>query len=334
MVDRFAACPMHLKSLSLLALVIVRLLRYLSTSLVVALATMPVASNASNVRVPVDGISGISRLHDSRIVTVHDIKPRTYDDKRVWLGIYSLPEQPGKTLEWRPLWTNLSEVRPQPKDIESISALPGGKSILVAESGAIGKEHQRLFELSETNGRWLVQRIFRWPWPVKNVEGMEVCTVNGRHYFVSAERAEGAVSVEIVWAQIEVKTLSFGEAQRMSYSPPMVTPGKGQRLISSLTCDEGGALFGSAAYDPGNETGPFRSVIFEVGLFQEQDGIVGLRLHKSPRSVVLEGLKVEGLVVMPQHTGSQGHALISTDDEDMGGVVRLIEFPLKGEDRF
>jgi len=241
------------------------------------------------------------------------------------MGMIVLPDFPGDRLLWSPLRPDFAKVDPPPKDIESISRLPGTSSILIAESGAIGDEHKRLFQLSEIDAVWSVERTIKWPWLVKNVEGMEICPAGDRHYFVSAERAEGAESVEIVWSEVDLQAFSFGSIHRVPYRPPMVNPGPGQRLISSLACDQEGVLFGTAAYDPGIGSGPFRSAVFRIGNFQRVADSSRLEISQKADAILISAFKVEGLSIIGRSADAPHfEALIATDDEGMGGALRKV----------
>jgi len=273
------------------------------------------------------GASGIALIDAARVVSVHDIKPRNSQGGTGWLGIFDLPEGKGTMLSWRHLDSNLAEVSPLPRDIESISHVPVTSSILIGESGVIGTNQQRLFQLVEVGGQWEVARVFDWPWPVSNTEGMEVCRVADRDYFVSAERSDGASFVDLVWSRVDTHSWRFGEVFRTRFFPPALKAQVGQRLISSLSCDEDGNLFGAAAFDPGNESGAFRSVVFEIGSFHAVRDSTELKTLAQPLHLIIPGFKVEGLAVNNGRKGTVRRILISTDDEGMGGVIRWVDFP-------
>jgi len=274
-----------------------------------------------------NGASGIALIDGARVISVHDIKPRLSEGATGWLGIFSLPEGKGGMLSWRQLDTNLAELSPVPRDVESISPVPGTSSILIGESGVIGSNQQRLFQLMEVGGHWRVTRVFNWPWPVSNTEGMEVCRVADHDYFVSAERSDGASFVDLVWSLVDTKSWRFEEVFRTRFSPPALKTQPGQRLISALSCDEEGNLFGAAAFDPGNESGPFQSIVFEIGSFLMERDSPELKIRPQPLHLIIPGFKVEGLVVRKGRESSGRRVLIATDDEGMGGTIRWIRFP-------
>lgn len=273
------------------------------------------------------GASGIALIDAARVVSVHDIKPRSSDGGNGWLGIYNLPVEKGKPLSWARLGSNLADVSPLPRDLESISLVPGSSSILIGESGVIGANQQRLFQLVEVGSQWNVVRVLNWPWPVSNTEGMEVCRTAGHDYFVSAERSDGASFVNLVWSRVDTASWRFGEVFRTRFFPPALKVQPGQRLISSLSCDEVGNLYGAAAFDPGNDTGPFRSVVFEIGTFYKDGDSTELRISPQPLHLIVPGLKVEGLVVTKERESTRVRILIASDDEGMGGTIRWIQFP-------
>ena len=274
-----------------------------------------------------NGVSGIALIDGARVISVHDIKPRISEGDTGWLGIFDLPVGKGNPLSWRHLDSNLAKVSPLPRDVESISLVPGTSSILIGESGVIGTNQQRLFQLVEVGSQWKVTRVFNWPWPVSNTEGMEVCRVADHDYFVSAERSDGASFVNLVWSRVDTASWRFGEVFRTRFSPPAVKVQPGQRLISSLSCDEAGNLYGAAAFDPGNESGPFRSVVFEIGSFHEDGDSTELKISPQPLHLIMPGFKVEGLVVIKGRESSGMRVLIATDDEGMGASIRWIRFP-------
>jgi hypothetical protein len=272
------------------------------------------------------GSSGIALIDGARVISVHDVKPRTSERGNGWLGIFNLPKEK-EGLSWRQVDSNLSELSPVPRDVESISLVPGTSSILIGESGAIGINQKRLFQLVEVGGQWKVTHVFNWPWPLNNTEGMEVCRVGDHDYFVSAERSDGASFVELVWSRVDTDSWQFGEVFRTRFVPAAVRAQVGQRLISSLSCDEDGGLYGAAAFDPGNESGPFRSVLFEIGSFHAVRDMVELRIRPQPVHLMIPGFKVEGVVVTQGGEGLGRRALIATDDEGMGGTIRWVDFP-------
>ena len=273
------------------------------------------------------GSSGIALIDGARVISVHDVKPRTSEGSTGWLGTFDLPSGKKASLSWRHLDSNLAQLSPLPRDVESISLVPGTSSILIGESGVIGSNQQRLFQLVEVGGQWKVIHVFNWPWPLSNTEGMEVCRVGDHDYFVSAERSDGASFVELVWSQVDTDSWRFGEVFRTRFVPPAVRAQVGQRLISSLSCDEEGRLYGAAAFDPGNESGPFRSVVFEIGSFHAVKDLAELKIRHQPVHLMIPGFKVEGLVVTKGEEGSGRRVLISTDDEGMGGTIRWLDFP-------
>ena len=273
------------------------------------------------------GASGIALIDAARVVSVHDIKPRTSDGSNGWLGVFDLPAGKGSQLSWRQLKSNLEDVSPLPRDIESISLVPGTSSILIGESGVIGINQQRLFQLVEVGTQWKVTHVFNWPWRVNNTEGMEVCRIGHNDYFVSAERSDGASFVDLVWSSVDTTSWRFGEVFRTRFSPPTLKARSGQRLISSLSCDETGNLYGAASFDPGNDSGPFRSVVFEIGTFHEDGASSELRISPQPLHLIVPGFKIEGLVVSKGRGDSGTRALIATDDEGMGTAIRWMHFP-------
>ena len=273
------------------------------------------------------GVSGIAVLEDGEILSVHDVKPASNEETTAWLGLFRLPKSNGGYLTWENLKVDFSTLVPPPKDLESISPIPGTNSLLIAESGALGANHRRIFKISKAGDGWRVTKNLVWPWPVKNVEGMEVCKKNDTYFFASAERSQGLTSVEITWSVLNIQNFQIGTVQRTQYTPPNLDYDKGYRLISSLACDTHGTLWGASAYDPRDDSGPFKSVIFEIGRFSDSDPLPSFRLSASKRYLTLPGFKVEGLSIDKNSAHLEVPLIfIATDDEGMGGALRKLKF--------
>lgn len=275
----------------------------------------------------IPGVSGIAVSEGGEILSVHDVKPASDEEAAAWLGLFKLPKSNEGYLTWENLRVDFSRLMPLPRDLESISPIPGTNSFLLAESGALGTDHRRIFKISKNQGTWEVTKSFPWPWPVENVEGMEVCKRNSIYFFVSAERSEGLMSAEITWSTLNIQTFQFGTVQRFQYKPPNLDYARGYRLISSLACDTNGTLWGASAYDPRDDSGPFKSVIFEIGRFSDSAPLPSFQLSAREKFLTLPGFKVEGLSIDKNSPHLEDPIIfIATDDEGMGGALRRLKF--------
>jgi hypothetical protein len=92
--------------------------------------------------------------------------------------------------------------------------------------------------------------------------------------------------------------------------------------------DSKGHIYAASTLDPEGtsadpDNGPFRSIVYRIG----RVGADGLKLQAKPKVLaVLDGLKVEGLTIREQEDGER-EIFIGTDDENYGGILRLLPAP-------
>ncbi len=159
--------------------------------------------------------------------------------------------------------------------------------------------------------------------PVKNVEAAEICRVGPHLVFLYAERAKGEPTTRIRWATLTLRPPRFGSFAEVVHAG--VDPvGSGARPISALTVDEDGLLYSASCHDSGDDNGPFRSVVWRIGrMTVDAEGNPVVDLGEPVRLATLDGLKVESLAI--RESEEQGRQLfIGTDDENHGGVIRLL----------
>ena len=86
-------------------------------------------------------------------------------------------------------------------------------------------------------------------------------------------------------------------------------------------------MYVASAYDPEDDNGPFRSIIWRAGpLTLDRLGRPGVPPGGKPKPLaVLDGFKVEGLAIREQQGKIELFA--GTDDENYGAVVRPIILP-------
>jgi hypothetical protein len=159
---------------------------------------------------------------------------------------------------------------------------------------------------------------------VSNVEGAAVAHVGEQLIFVFAERAEGQRSTPLRWASLTVRPLAFGSFQEVTFTSPDPT-GPYARPVTAIEIDESGRIYVASGVDPGNDNGPFRSVIWRIGRIEaDGSGKPGVILDERPqRLATLDSLKVEGLVLRQEADGDPD-IFIGTDDENYGGILRLV----------
>jgi hypothetical protein len=100
--------------------------------------------------------------------------------------------------------------------------------------------------------------------------------------------------------------------------------GKGARSIVALAVDTDGFIYSASAFDPGNDDGPFRSVVWRIGkMIADEDGNPRVELGEGKRLATLDGLKVESIAVRESGEGGK-QVYVGTDDEHYGGIIRLL----------
>jgi hypothetical protein len=269
-------------------------------------------------------LSGIAWIDGDRFLAVHDSK-NPKQNQRPRVSIIRLPTAPG-SIEWKPLAVDWPQSLGPSSDLESIARIPGTGSFLLVESGERLKDRppfRRIF-LAELRGEELRIVAFReLPDWVINVEGMAVARAGNRLIFIYAERADHQPDTDILWAEFETDLVRLGAWHRIKFRPPGFT-GPNWRPVSSIEVDSAGRVYAASAYDPNDDNGPFRSVIWRIGqVQQDRNGNAILGIYRKPQLLArLDGLKVEGLAIREQQGKFEMFA--SSDDENYGGMVRLI----------
>lgn len=298
--------------------------------LVAALATALLISTAAGLPSRSQGverarslpdISGLVWLEEDLFIGVHDAKPSPGQPQLPRISLVRLPQSNGKGVSGEPLDLPVPNDGAPISDLESASRLPGTQSFLLAESGQEGRQARRLFLASYRNGRVTLDAQAPWPVPVTNVEATEVVEVGGQLLFVFAERADGRGQTRLRWAPMFLNPLRFGAFRQVTYRG-LDPVGDGARPIVALAAAADGTLYGASSFDPGNDGGPFRSVVWQIGrITADADGQPRLELSPARRLATLDGLKVESLAVR-ESTQDGTQLFIGTDDENYGGILR------------
>ncbi|MGB5135484.1 MAG: hypothetical protein WBN89_09960 [Prochlorococcaceae cyanobacterium] len=268
-------------------------------------------------------LSGLAWVEGDLFIGVHDAKPSAGQPELPRISLVRLPSSKRKGVTWEPLDLTIPGAGGPISDLESASRLPGGQGFLLAESGQEGKKARRIFLAAYRNGRLTLDAQAPWPVPVDNVEATEVVQVGRQLLFLYAERADGRTKTRLRWAPMTLNPLQFGAFREVTYRG--VDPvGDGARPIVALAADADGFLYSASSYDSGNDGGPFRSVVWRIGRISTgEDGQPQVDLRAPRRLATLDGLKVESLAV--RDSTEDGRQLyIGTDDEDYGGILRLL----------
>lgn len=295
--------------------------------LITAPAALPGRSQEVERARSLPDLSGLAWVEDDLFLGVHDAKPSARKPESPRISLVRLPRSKREGVSWEPLMLAVPGAGGPINDLESVSRLPGGQGFLLAESGQGGRKARRLFLASYRNGRVTLEAQAPWPVPVTNVEATEVVEVGGQLLFVFAERADGRGQTRLRWAPMFLNPLRFGAFRQVIYRG-LDPVGDGARPIVALAAAADGTLYGASSFDPGNDGGPFRSVVWQIGrITADADGQPRLELSPARRLATLDGLKVESLAVR-ESTQDGTQLFIGTDDENYGGILRPLPVPL------
>lgn len=296
----------------------------LSTVILVGFtATIPAHAQGVTRASTLPDLSGLAWVEDDLFLGVHDAKRNS--EKTFWprISLVRLPKSELEGVTWQSLDLKFPGPEGPSSDLESASRIPGGKGFLFAESGQEGEGARRIFFAVYRNGTLNIESQVTWPVPIKNVEATEVCQVGEQLVFLYAERAEGLPATKLRWATLSLNPLEFGTFKEVNYEG--VDPvGKGARPIVALAVDTDGSIYSASAYDPGNDDGPFRSVVWRIGkMIADEKGNPQVELSEGKRLATLDGLKVESIAVRESGEGGK-QVYVGTDDEHYGGIIRLL----------
>jgi len=229
----------------------------------------------------------------------------------------------------RPLSVRWPARRGPSNDLESAARIPGTRRVLLAESGDDGGPFHRIFLVRLERGRLHVEETVPWPARVSNVEGTAVVRLGGRLAFVYAERNEGRAATRIRWAPLRLEPLRFGafDQARLELPDSLGT----NRPVVAIDIDADGRVVTAAAFDPGDDNGPFDSGIFSAGRFEQgSDGNPEFVPDPTPGLLAAaRGVKIESLAIRDP-AGSAMTLFYGTDDENYGAILRPVR--LRGLD--
>jgi hypothetical protein len=286
---------------------------------------------------PLPDLSGLAWMGDDLLLAVHDAKnPEEIDRPRISL---LSPPTSLDGVSWRPL--DVSSPSAKSSDLESAARIPNTAKLLMIESGDNGSDYDRIF-LGELDG-YVLSILGKTRWSafteVKNVEATAVYAASPTELlFVWGERNQGESSTDIKWAPLMLEPFSIAaEVGRTTFElPASAFDGSGlalyNRPLVALEIDSRGLVYAAATHDPegsspDSDNGPFRSAVYQIGETRPD----GLSLAREPVIVaVLDGLKVESLAI--DESGDVPALYIGTDDENYGGILRLLAMPATRQD--
>ena len=268
-------------------------------------------------------LSGLAWVEGDTFLAVHDAKnPEELDRPRV--SLLRLP----KSLDGI-AWTKLSIDWPAPLgqsgDLESIARIPGTDLFLLVESGESqlsGRRLNRAFLIKIENSQPILDSFVHLPQMFKNIEGSAVAKLGDRFVIICIERGDHRAVTEVYWAYLQLRPLKFGSFQK-AYFRPSGFAGRNKRPVTAVEIDSLNRVYVASAYDPEDDNGPFRSVIWRAGRITADRNGVRPVFHVRPvRLATLDGLKVESLAI--RESNGKLELFAGTDDENYGGILRPI----------
>lgn len=285
-------------------------------------------------------ISGVSWLEADLFLAVHDGKANDEERERPRVSLLLLPAdviappQFARSAAAGVFYQDLEIAWPsgESHDLESIARIPDTRKFLLVESGDDCSAFQRIFLASiSTSYQLTVDEVVPWPSSdsapcagVFNVESSAVFRIGGQLYFVYAERAEGLPHTELRWAKMEMNPLRFGSFSSVRFAARL-KPGPGVRPLVALDIDDAGRVFAATAYDSGEDNGPFRSMVSQIGQFRRspRGNAQFVPSGKFANVAKQDGYKIEGVAVRPAD-GTNAQVFAGTDDENYGAVLRQV----------
>jgi hypothetical protein len=271
-------------------------------------------------------ISGLAKWSATEAICVHDAKADLErDDPRI--GVIDSSVTGGRYSEIKVDWPK-GEIA---NDLEAICRIPGRTNeFLAAESGdrADGavKRAGRVFRLEcRRSGNGIKIRVAQtWYWPegTRDLEGLACAIVEGEPVIFAAKRAGTIYTARLRFGIIDGERLEFMGTNRVGSD---ILPSF-ERKVGDLHIDDAGSVWAVATVDSADTNaewndGPFRSAVYRLGKVTNDLSAPLILDSTGASAFVIDGLKVEGL------TGSileRGLFTIGSDDEDLGGVWRII----------
>ncbi|HSG67316.1 MAG TPA: hypothetical protein VK994_01320 [Bacteroidales bacterium] len=268
-------------------------------------------------------LSGLSWVEADLFIGLHDAKNDTSENIRPRISLLHLPRSSNEGVNWEPLLLTFPGPAGLSSDLESSCRIPGSNDFLFVESGQEGDGFRRMFHAVYDEGIIHIKDYVSWPLEVTNVEATEICRVGGQLFFFFAERAEDSAYTKLRWAKFSLEPLSFGVFDEIKYES--VDPvGPRTRPIVAMDIDSDGFIYTASAFDPGIDSGPFRSVIWRIGSVADNgQGRPVVNLDAGIRLANLDGLKVESIAIRELPGGAK-ELFFGTDDENYGGIIRLL----------
>lgn len=277
------------------------------------------------------GSSGMTQLDDQSYLLVYDYKNfekgprlgilRTYTD--------SIAVTPVLIDDWKDEGGIAS-------DLEAVCPVPGANNeFLITESGNWQGKLGRVFHilLSDNQEKATVLGVFKIPMKHENnigltgdqYEAIQCLNVGGEIILLMGERGGSAVNPEGRLYSAKLDFVSYA-LTFLNDGIDILAPGawddaSPKRDITDFYIDEEGILWTAASQDFG-DTGPFRSMIYQIAKIDMKTGTLDLIING--KAIEVPGFKIEALSG-PSAAAPYGQMSFGTEDEIYGGAWRIIQ---------
>ena len=268
-------------------------------------------------------LSGLAWVEGDTFLAVHDAKnPEELDRPRV--SLLRLPKSLAG-IGWTTITIDWPAPLGQSGDLESVARIPGTNLFLLVESGesqVAGRKLNRVFLVKVENSQVVLNSFVHLPQMFKNIEGSAVAKLGNRYAFICIERGDHRAITEVYWAELKLDPLRLGSFQK-AYFRPSGFAGRNKRPVTAVDIDSHNQVYVASAYDPEDDNGPFRSVLWRAGFITGDRKNIRPVFHLRPvRLATLDGVKVESLAV--REINGKLELFAGTDDENYGGILRPI----------
>ncbi|MEI6069013.1 MAG: hypothetical protein WCP96_16870 [Methylococcaceae bacterium] len=250
-------------------------------------------------------ISGIAPVDSDRFLVVHDNKKS--DQPR--LSIVNWQNKQNPTLS--PIkWCDQS----LPIDLEAITVIPGHKNdYLVLESK--GKVTRIQLDPDKIACKTIARFEIPTATPESNMEGLALHCIKKHCLLAWAERGDDKTPAKLSWSGFNIEKNSLKKSSSaFNFKAPY--PETDLRSISDIAMDSEGAVWVSAASDPGDD-GFFKSALYKIGSFTKKGKWLPSQKITSAATYESEDIKIEALVFTPSGL------IMATDDENKGAKIAI-----------
>lgn len=288
-----------------------------------------------------NGYSGMAMIDDTRYLVVHD--ELSHEDGARISVLEITGRGPATATPVRPAsWQHVSG---RSNDLEDVCAIPGrAGEFLLVEAGHWAGDFGRLFhvKINVIKQPYDIAVLRTFDLPEFDAKGPTDPEGDENEGLACASREDGSTLVILGerggsgayrsgllrWAVVDLdmqEPLRFspiGLAGKQVDAPGNWRNEDTNRDISALYLDSDNFLWAAASEDHG-DSGPFKSVVFQIGRVRPDAPNPIQLIEQSVVSHTVDGFKIESLAAPTSLVPSSVFA-IATEDEDLGGIWRAL----------